>query len=378
MAKFSRPTIPYNSPEASGLPNSNRYELITGIKKPISYEDLDGEFNYLIVSLNDFYEEFEQAAFDAILPGADDPENAQKFPTTNGASVISWTKILEEFFDDQCIPTRALQPGSIDSKILAEGSVSNTKIQDQAIKNNNIKNGDISFNKITIEDNVSFQNFFNAQADATLDGKKIQNNSIPGTAIPDDKLSGEKITTNTMPGTKIVDNSITSGKLSPLVRMPIGMVVPWSGPGNLAAPSGFVKANGQLLNPVTYPDLFNLYGNFFGGDGIATFGVPDLRGVSIFGIDPASPNKTNNKITTGTIAVGGTGGSEKHTLVIGEIPSHTHTYNKSITGNLIGSGSADRTYPAGPDIDSGSTGGDGAHNNMPPYMLMQFIIYAGV
>jgi microcystin-dependent protein len=60
----------------------------------------------------------------------------------------------------------------------------------------------------------------------------------------------------------------------------IGSVVKFA--GNFA-PGGYIECNGQLLDIATYENLFSLIGTTYGGDGITTFAVPDLRGRAVVG-----------------------------------------------------------------------------------------------
>ena len=71
-------------------------------------------------------------------------------------------------------------------------------------------------------------------------------------------------------------------------------------------------------------------------------------------------------------SAGSTGGEEKHTLTINEMPSHKH-----ILGYRVGGGGGTTWYidggtvdTWGPDTAVGSTGGSQAHNNMPPYLAV--------
>ncbi|MCE3269324.1 MAG: Microcystin dependent protein [Burkholderiales bacterium] len=360
--QYQRPRIPY---AAQPLINNARYSLITSMKKSISADDLDGDINYLIDSLNNLYEVVQDINA-GILDGANDPENIGKFPVTDGANVISWTKITEDYFSAECIPTEALQPGCVDTDQLADGSVTNDKIGEGEVDNNSIENNNLSFNKITVQDNKHFQEFFNAQTNNTLDGKKIQDNSLPSSSIKD----------NSLPADKIVNGSITNTQLSPLVRMPVGAMIPWTAPGNIAAPPGWIRGSGQLLDPKVYAELFAIYGTFYGGNGTTTFGIPDTRGRAIFGVDPTSGQPTGGRITNTTL--GSYGGSETHTLNINEVPAHTHGYNSyPFSDEVLQGGSNSRTR-AETNAQTESAGGGQPHNNMPPYGLFPQIIYTGV
>lgn len=378
MPQYQRPDMPY---AAVILPNSDRYSKVADNNQSPSGQYLDGDFDYIIDSMNALYVIAIGIAA-GILPGAINPVNINKFPITDGANpaTISWSKIIADHFSANCIPTAALQVGCATEGVLGDGSVTNLKIRQGAVQNNNINDNVLSFNKILVEDNEHFQEFFNAQDDGSLSGAKLEDGSIPAPAIADNSLPGTKVTDNSLPAAKLVNNSLTRAQLAAVIQPLIGSYHPWGAKADRAVPAGYVEANGQLLNRTTYALLFNEYGITYGaGDGTTTFGTPDLRGRALFGIDPNSGSPTGGRIVNGTIAVGGTSGEEMHQLTVPEMPAHGHGYDTPFNSGLLGQGgSAIRSYNPQAQQQTDNTGGDTPHNNMPPYMLSRVLIYAGV
>ena len=367
MARYKRPNIPYNPPEI--LVNNNRYELLTDKGYPVNPDIMDGEANYLISALNDLYIVTQTVAAGVIF-GANLPINEFKFPVTNGANVISWTKVTEVYYADNSISTVKLKLQCVDDTILANGAVANNHIQDGAIKDNNINDNEISFNKIKNEDSTSFQQFYNNQPDDTLNLAPI--------IIEPKSISGEAIDDNSLPAASIVNGSITSAQLSASVQFYVGMMMDWTVPGD--PPPAWIIGDGQPRLIATYPALAAKYGTTYpGGDGVNTFGIPDTRGVAMFGIAPATDAPTNGKITEGTIAIGETGGVEKYALNGDENGPHTHTYSQLTTVFNVQSGAVANNGRIEPtNVQTSSSGTGAPHQNMPPYMLMPKIIYTGV
>jgi microcystin-dependent protein len=85
----------------------------------------------------------------------------------------------------------------------------------------------------------------------------------------------------------------------------MGQVVPFA--GNFV-PDGFMQAAGQILQIADFPTLFQLIGTTYGGDGITTFSLPDLRGRTIVGESPQLP-------------VGATEGQAQATLSNANLPA---------------------------------------------------------
>jgi len=86
--------------------------------------------------------------------------------------------------------------------------------------------------------------------------------------------------------------------------------------GNFA-PRGWALCNGQILSIAQNTALFSILGTTYGGNGQTTFGLPDLRG--------RSPIGTGQGPGLSTIDLGELSGAENATLLVTQMPSHTHT-----------------------------------------------------
>ena len=164
------------------------------------------------------------------------------------------------------------------------------------------------------------------------------------------------------------DGSNLSGLLPP------GVIIPY---GVSAAPSGYLLCNGQAVSRTTYSALFAVVSALYGeGNGSSTFNVPDLRGRFIAGWDAGTSVLTS--VTAGMIlgsSIANTGGVEAVTLSVAQIPAHTHK-QYSRWNQHAGNPQSPPPYEMQVTLgeDTGSTGGDGAHSNIPPAMILNFII----
>jgi microcystin-dependent protein len=153
--------------------------------------------------------------------------------------------------------------------------------------------------------------------------------------------------------------------------------------GGNFAPRGYALCSGQLLSIAQNTALFSLLGTTYGGDGQTTFGLPDMRGRVPIG-QGQGPGLSSR-------VMGELAGSETVTLISSEMPAHTHTHSAgAVTGPGTQAGPAgarmaestarDNVYSTAaadtamaPDT-IGISGGSQPHNNMQPYLCVNFII----
>lgn len=149
--------------------------------------------------------------------------------------------------------------------------------------------------------------------------------------------------------------------------------------GNFA-PTGWALCNGQLIPISQNTALFSLLGTQYGGDGRTNFALPNLQGNFAIG-QGQGPGLTSR-------VMGETGGSSTVTLLNTEMPAHTHTLSAltdpaesaSPSGKALARGAGLTAYStAAPNTVLSAAavtqvGGSQPHNNMPPYLVMNYII----
>jgi microcystin-dependent protein len=144
------------------------------------------------------------------------------------------------------------------------------------------------------------------------------------------------------------------------------------------APRGYAECNGQLLAISQNTALFSLLGTTYGGDGKTSFALPDFqdRAAVHFGQGPGLSD----------IVEGQTGGAANVTLNSTQLPAHAHqaqgvngvATQASPAGN-VWAGAAQRPYlnSSNGQMNAGalsSVGGGQPHNNLPPYLVVKFVI----
>jgi microcystin-dependent protein len=157
------------------------------------------------------------------------------------------------------------------------------------------------------------------------------------------------------------------------------------------APSGWMMCQGQLLSIRQYTALFSLLGTNYGGDGINTFGLPNLQGrVTV------APGQAPG---LSSYQVGQVGGTTTVQLNQAQMASHTHTLPAGTSvatpvappspDVVLATTPGDREHPGVPVYatstqagtmvtmaanEAGMTGGNQPHNNLAPYLVLNYCI----
>ena len=168
--------------------------------------------------------------------------------------------------------------------------------------------------------------------------------------------------------------------------------------GGNFAPRGWAFCEGQLLPISSNTALFSLIGTIYGGDGRTTFALPDMRG--------RSPIGQGNGSGLTPRPFGQRGGVESVTLSQVQMPSHSHSASAQGAGLTVQNADANQGSPnnssyigkpvsgsgsvglytnstgnpvtinggSAPNVTVGNTGGNQAHENMPPFQVISFVI----
>jgi microcystin-dependent protein len=142
-------------------------------------------------------------------------------------------------------------------------------------------------------------------------------------------------------------------------------------------PKGWAFCNGQLLAINQNQALFSILGTMYGGNGQTNFALPNLQGRV----------PVHQGINQGSYNVGQAAGEAAHTLTINEIPTHLHPAVAQSFASNPGFSPAGAIWASTPTVGFGpspsitmnpaavaTTGGSQSHENMPPYLVLNFII----
>lgn len=149
--------------------------------------------------------------------------------------------------------------------------------------------------------------------------------------------------------------------------LPIGSITAYGGE---SIPTNWLKCNGSEVSRTEYQELFEVIGTTYGsGDASTTFNVPNISERVIVG-----------SAGDGEFATGNIGGEKEHALTVDEMPSHKHGVGYvggNANGNHAGmSGTSAEPNSYNNELFINSKGGDQPHNNMQPYIVLNYIIKA--
>lgn len=163
------------------------------------------------------------------------------------------------------------------------------------------------------------------------------------------------------------------------------------------APQGWFPCDGRLLPISQYSALFSLLGTMYGGDGVTTFALPDLRGRVVMSFGQAPGRSTYSQ--------GETGGAENVTILSTQMPTHTHAATATVKVNASAANRGAVNTPAGavpgpinsaylpaPDgtttmnanmvnvtVANAPAGGSQPLPTLPPFLVINYIIaYNGI
>jgi len=149
----------------------------------------------------------------------------------------------------------------------------------------------------------------------------------------------------------------------------VGTVVAFCGK---EIPARYLPCDGRTLSKKEYFKLYAVIGDVYGASD-STFTLPNLAGRTLVGAGSGAP-------LTSTRILGEFGGKEDHVLTIEEMPPHSHPFQRH-AHNLVSNNLQWKSPPEGPRYEfppensvTAVVGGGQPHNNMPPFIVLHWII----
>lgn len=168
--------------------------------------------------------------------------------------------------------------------------------------------------------------------------------------------------------------NIVGGRFAGGVAQPVGSIINYAG---AIVPAGWLLCDGSAVSRTDYRRLFDVCGTTYGaGNGSTTFNLPNLANRV-----PVGP---------GDRAVGVSGGAASVSLSVAQLPSHNHNASGGHSHTVVGTGTVNVQSGSGATVSNGTSGnstgsgthqhdsvGSGqAHENMPPFLVIPYLIRA--
>lgn len=150
--------------------------------------------------------------------------------------------------------------------------------------------------------------------------------------------------------------------------MEVGSVFLFAGGGDI--PARCLECDGSQVSQAEYPELYAAIGDLYGEADPGYFRLPDLRGRVSLGAGEGAGLTPR--------ALADTGGEEQHQLTVPEMPQHFHTISHSHTTANLATGTTALRRPSLQTEDTSMVGGNQPHENMPPFIVLRYVIVAEV
>jgi len=147
--------------------------------------------------------------------------------------------------------------------------------------------------------------------------------------------------------------------------VPVATILPFAGS---VPPAGFMICDGAELLAAEHADLFTAIGTTYGvGQAAGSFKLPDLRGCAPIGAGQG--DGLTDRV------IGAADGEEMHQLTIDEMPSHNHGVDReTVAQGTAAEAALVQAYTQPDFVDTRVAGGDQPHNNMQPFLVVNYII----
>lgn len=267
---FQRPSLPY---ENESLQNDKRYQLLTrSNKRPPTDQMLDTDVNYLIDAVRQLDEDIAGVSA-GIIPGADNPDNANFFPTTDGDGNISWTDVTDQNVRERSLSGSRLLPQTITADEIMDGTIPASKLAPDSVPTIKIVDFNVTANKL---------------APNSVPTDKIVDLNVTTEKIADENVTAEKLAPNSVPTEKIVDGAVTLPKVNAVFPVTMG----GSGLSTLTTSNGVICAGTTPTGNFQNAGVGSLNQIFMGNGGSAVGSWKNLNTLAAVKADQVAANST--------------------------------------------------------------------------------------